>query len=175
MGKIKYIAASIILYVLYIVLQVNIFSNLPIMGIIPNLFIIFVIYLSVLSDNKILVSILAILYGIIYDVCFGNYLGLYALLGFLIVSITTNFCSGFTVEHKIGMMSYVFIVTFCSEIFLGIMNLILTDMTFVLFNFIQIILLTSIYNFILTLLIHPIFSGYIKEKNSGSNILRRYR
>lgn len=175
MDDLKYIVVSIILYMLYIVLQINIFSNLPIMGIIPNIFIIFVIYLSIFSNDKIVPSILAITYGMIYDICFGNFIGLYALLGFLIVSVTTNFCNGFTVEHKIGMMSYVFIVTFFSEIFLGVINCLLTDMTFILSNFIQIVLLTSIYNFILTLLIHPIFSEHIKDKNSGSNILRRYR
>ena len=175
MQNIKYIVVAIILFMLFIVLQVNIFGNLPILVIIPNLFVIFSVYLAIFSNDKITPSILIILFGFIFDICFGNFIGLYSLLGFSIVAITTNFCNGFSVEHKIGMMSYVFIATFLSEIFLGLIHLFLTDMQFILSEFVTIVLITSIYNFILTLLIHPIFSGYIKEKNSSSNLLRRYR
>lgn len=175
MQNFKYIIVSIILYMLYIILQVNIFGNLPILGIVPNLFVIFAIYFAIFSHDKITPSILAVVFGGIYDVCYGNLLGVYALLGFAIVSITTVFLNTVSIEHKIGMMLYVFIVTFFSEIFLGIMQCALTDTVFVLTEFITIVLVTSIYNFILTLLIHPMFSGYIKERNSSTNILSRYR
>lgn len=175
MKNIKYIIVATILYMLYVILQVNIFSNLPILGVIPNVFAIFVIYLSIFSYDNITPSILAILFGLIYDICYGGFLGLYALIGFCIVTVTTLFCNRMSVETKIGMMLYVFIVTFFAEIALGGIKIILTDTTFILSEFVTIVLVTTIYNFILTLLIHPIFSGYLKDRNSSSNTLGRYR
>ncbi len=175
MRNIKYIIVSIILYMLYIILQVNVFSNLPILGVMPNLFVIFVIYLSVFSYDNVTPSILAVVFGAIYDVAYGSFLGLYALLGFLIVTITTLFCNRVSLEPKIGMMLYVFIVTFFAEIFLGIIQILLTGSTFMLGDFVTIVLVASIYNFILTLLIHPIFSGYLKDRNDSTKVLGRYR
>lgn len=175
MQNIKYIIVSIILFILYNILQVNIFSHLPILGIIPNLFVIFIIYLAVLSYDNITPSILAVIFGGIYDVCYGSFLGLYALIGFVIVTVVVTFCNRVSVEPKIGMMLYVGIISFFVEIFLGIMQILLTGAAFILQEFVITVLVASIYNFILTLLIHPVFSGYIKERNNNTNILGRYR
>lgn len=174
MKKLEYIIVSMIMFLVFIILQINVFNNLPILGIVPDLFIILSVYIAILADDKVLPCVLIITYGLIYDIAYSSTICLSALIGFLIVIITMEFCNRVLVEVKIGMMIYVFVCTICSELFIGIINIILSNTFYDIFSFILSVLIISAYNFVLTLFIHPILSSKIKESNNQTRIIRKY-
>lgn len=174
MNGFKFTIISIISFLAVVLLQINIFNNLTVFGVTANLFIIYCVYNCILCDNNKLSIGIILTAGLIYDICFGNLLGINALIGFLITILTPIFCNKVATDTRIGMMLYVFICTFISQILYGAMYLILNGGIFVLDRFIIIVLITSIYNLIITLFVHSIFNKYLKEKDEMYKIIRRY-
>ena len=174
MIDLKFTIISIISFLILVLLQINIFNYITVFGVTANLFIIYCIYNCILSDNDKLSLSIIVFTGIIYDICLGNFIGINALIGFLITILTPIFCNKVATDTRIGMMLYVFICTFISQIFYGTMYLILSKGLFVLDRFIIIVLLTSIYNMVITLFVHSIFNKYLKEKDEMYKIIRRY-
>ena len=174
MNGFKFTIISIISFLVVVLLQINIFNKLTVFGVTANLFIVYCVYNCILCDNDKLSIGIILISGLIYDICFGNLLGINALIGFLITILTPVFCNRVAIDTRIGMMLYVFICTFISQIFYGAIYLILNGGIFVLDRFIIIVLITSIYNLIITLFVHSIFNKYLKEKDEMYKIIRRY-
>lgn len=174
MNRLKYIILCIVSFIIVTILQVNIVSKIQILNISANIFIIYLVYINILNDDELINTIMSVITGLLYDVCFGLAFGMYALLGLIISIITPVFCSRMSVEPRIGIMLYVFISTFWIETVNGIIYLITNNATLVLYNFVLNILVGSIFNMIIVMFIHSMFSKRIKEKNESNKIVRRY-
>ncbi len=174
MNSIRFTIMSLLSFLIIVLLQVNIFNNITIFAVTANLYIIYCVYNCVLCDDNNLSIGISIFTGLVYDICLGNFVGISALIGFLITILTPIFCNKVAIDTRIGVMLYVFIATFISQVFYGIMYLILSNAVFVLDRVIIIVLISSIYNFIVTAFVHSIFSKYLKEKDEIYKIIRRY-
>lgn len=174
MNRFKYIMLCIVSFILVTILQINIINKIQVFNVSANIFIIYLVYINILNDDDIINSIMSIVTGLLYDLCFGTVIGIYGLLGFLLSIITPILCKRISMELRIGIMLYVFITTFWFEAIYGIIYLFLNNCIIDLYNYILNILVTSIFNMTITMCIHHIFSNKIKEKNETNKIVRRY-
>jgi len=174
MNRLKYIILCIVSFIIVAILQVNIVNKIQIFGVSANIFIIYLVYINILNDDQLINTIMSVLMGILFDICFGMVVGVYGILGLILSIVTPIFCQRMSVEPRIGTMLYVFITTFWIEAIYGIIYLFLTQSTLVLYNYILNILIASIFNMLITMCIHHMFSGIIKENSETNKIVRRY-
>lgn len=163
------------IFIIYF-LQANFFTWFNIAGIMPNVFVIFVLFIG-LFTNKTLGTIYGAIIGLILDLLFSTKVGIQAvslgLIGFLAAIFDKNF-------SKDSRMTIMFMVL-GSTIIVEVSNYLLTYMfvgsSVEIFNFIRILILEVIFNLILTIIIYPLIQkfGYeIENEYKGNKILTRY-
>lgn len=163
------------IFIIYF-LQANFFTWFNIAGIMPNVFVIFVLFVG-LFTNKTLGTIYGAIIGLILDLLFSTKVGIQAvslgLIGFLAAIFDKNF-------SKDSRMTIMFMVL-GSTIIVEVSNYLLTYMfvgsSVEIFNFIRILILEVIFNLILTIIIYPLIQkfGYeIENEYKGNKILTRY-
>ncbi len=174
MSKLKYAIVSIITFVILIIVQLNIVGKINIFGVVPNLFIIYIAYVNILNEDNVFTSIISIIAGLIFDICFGTIIGMYALTALAISLLTPVICKGVLVDTKIGMMVYCVIITIIWEVVFGVIYLILNNATFQILHMLLIILITSVINALIVLIVHGYFAKSLKERNDMFKLVRRY-
>lgn len=163
------------IFIIYF-LQANFFTWFNIAGIMPNVFVIFVLFVG-LFTNKTLGTIYGAIIGLILDLLFSTKVGIQevslGLIGFLAAIFDKNF-------SKDSRMTIMFMVL-GSTIIVEVSNYLLTYMfvgsSVEIFNFIRILILEVIFNLILTIIIYPLIQkfGYeIENEYKGNKILTRY-
>ena len=163
------------IFIIYF-LQAIFFTWFNIAGIMPNVFVIFVLFVG-LFTNKTLGTIYGAIIGLILDLLFSTKVGIQAvslgLIGFLAAIFDKNF-------SKDSRMTIMFMVL-GSTIIVEVSNYLLTYMfvgsSVEIFNFIRILILEVIFNLILTIIIYPLIQkfGYeIENEYKGNKILTRY-
>lgn len=157
-------------------LQSNFFIWFNIAGIMPNLFVILVLFIGLFA-NKIVGGIYGIVIGFFLDLVIGTKIGIYALglglIGFLAGVLDKNFSK----DSRITIMIMVLGATVVFEVIAYFFNYMLSDINVEIFNFIRILLIEVIFNLILTIIIYPLIQkfGYIIENEyKGNKILTRY-
>ena len=93
---------GLLMYIIFIVLyflQADFFSWFTIAGISPNIFVIFILFIGLFTDNKFAL-ILALLTGITLDLIGGRTLGVTAILFMLIAIAARYFDKNFSKENK---------------------------------------------------------------------------
>ena len=152
---------TLILFIVFIIiyfLQANIFSELTIAGIKPNLFVIFILVIGLFGNN-----FLAILFGIIcgmwIDSLYSEVLGVSSAMLCLIGFIATWFDSLWSKDEKISIVIMVIIATFIYEFGCYFINSIVLEFDMELLAFFKILVIEELYNVLLTI----IFFGLIKK------------
>lgn len=162
-------------FVIYF-LQSDFFSWFNIAGVMPNLFVIFVLFIGLFA-NKTMGAIYVIAVGLILDLTIGSKVGIYAvglgLIGFLAGALDKNFSK----DSRMTIMVMVFVATVVFEIFYYVLNYIFLSTNVEILNFIILLVIEVIYNLILTIIIYPLlqkFGYYIENEYKGNKILTRY-
>ncbi len=162
-------------FVIYF-LQSDFFSWFNISGVMPNLFVIFVLFIGLFA-NKTMGAIYGMAVGLILDFAIGSKVGIYAvglgLIGFLAGALDKNFSK----DSRITIMVMVFVATVVFEIFYYVLNYIFLSINVEIVNFIILLVIEVIYNLILTIIIYPLlqkFGYYIENEYKGNKILTRY-
>ena len=152
---------TLILFIVFIIiyfLQANIFSELTIAGIKPNLFVIFILVIGLFGNN-----FLAILFGIIcgmwIDSLYSDIIGVSSAMLCLIGFIATWFDSLWSKDEKISIVIMVIIATFIYEFGCYFINSIVLDFDLEMGAFFKILAIEELYNVLLTI----IFFGLIKK------------
>ena len=152
---------AIILFIIFIILyflQANVFSELTIAGIKPNLFVIFILVIGLFGNN-----FLAILFGIIcgmwIDSLYSDIIGVSSAMLCLIGFIATWFDSLWSKDEKISIVIMVIIATFIYEFGSYFINSIILEFDMELLAFFKILAIEELYNVLLTI----IFFGLIKK------------
>lgn len=164
-----------IFFVLYF-LQANFFSWFTIAGVMPNVFIIFVLFIG-LFGSKAMGTVYGIVIGVILDVLFGSKIGIYAgtlgLIGFL----ATIFDRNFSKDSRMTMMLMVTGSTILVEALVYLLNYMIMGTNVEIIPFIWILAIEVVYHLFLTILVYPImqrFGYYIENECKGNQILTRY-
>lgn len=96
------VATYIVFIILYFV-QTDFFSWFTIAGISPNIFIMFILFLGLFTDNMFSI-IMALVTGITLDLIIGKTVGITAIMFCLIAIIAGYFDKNFSKESKLTIM-----------------------------------------------------------------------
>jgi len=176
MKKTLNILILIIIFFIIYFLQVNFFSWFTIAGVKPNIFIIFILFISLFAGMKVGIPF-GILVGLFLDIIIGKNLGTSSIMLGIIGIIGGYFDKNFSKESRITIMLMVMGSTCIFEIGTYILQIVQLSIYVEIMPFIITLLIEVLYNTILTIILYPIMQkfGYrIEENFKGQKILTRY-
>lgn len=166
----------ILIFIFIYLLTINFFSWFKIAGVMPNLFVIFILFIG-LYCSRTTGAIYGVALGILLDFFIGKRIGLTAIMLGIIGIIGGTFDRNFSKESRITIIIMVTISTCIYEISLYIANVIIYKAEPQILEFIQILGIECIYNLLITIILYPLMQklGYkIEEEYKGNKILTRY-
>lgn len=176
MKKIVINIGLILTFFIIYFLQLNFFSWFKIAGIMPNLFVILILYIG-LFTNRIMGLTYGVVLGILLDLFIGKKIGITGIMLGSIGIIGSVFDKNFSKDSRMTMMIMVMVSTIIYEIGMYFLNYLIFEINLEIFSFIKILLIEVLYNIILTIVIYPLLqkTGYYIENNYKENkILTRY-
>lgn len=176
MKKASIILILIISFLIIYFLQVNFFSWFTIARIKPNLFIIFILFISLFAGMKVGIPF-GILSGLFLDIIIGKSMGTYSIMFGIVGIIGGYFDKNFSKESRITIMLMVAGSTAIFEIGNYILQMIELSINVEIIPFVITLIIEIIYNTILTIILYPIMQkvGYkIEDIFKGQKILTRY-
>ncbi len=175
----KKVLITIFLFIAFLIiyfLQANFFPSFTIAGIMPNLFVVLVLFIG-LYANEFLGVGFGLVIGIFLDSVYGNRLGPSAIMLCIVGFLGSYFDKNFSKENKLTILLMVIGVTSIYELGLYFLKSFLLDFSFETFEFLRILVFELIYNSLLTLIFYPLIqkSGYAIDRNfKQNNLLTRY-
>ena len=146
----------IVTFLIIYLLQVNLFSNFRIAGIMPNIFVIFILFIGLFCSR--IIGISAIMLGTV------------GLIGAI-------FDKNFSKESRLTIMTMVIVCTIIYELGSYLIGYVIYNYNLELISFIKILAIECLYNVIITIILYPLIKGLgykIEEEYKGNKILTRY-
>ncbi len=166
----------VLVFILIYLLTINFFSWFKIAGVMPNLFVIFVLFIG-LYCSRAVGAIYGVVLGILIDFFIGKRIGLTGIMLGITGIIGGTFDKNFSKESRITIIIMVAISTCVYEIGLYTANCIIYKTEPQIVEFIQILAIECVYNLLITIILYPIMQkfGYkIEDEYKGNKILTRY-
>lgn len=176
MKKVGCLFVLIVCFFVVYFLQVNFFSWFTIAGVKPNLFIVFVLFISLFAGMKVGVPF-GIFMGLFLDIIIGKNIGISAVMLGIIGFIGGYFDKNFSKESRITIMLMVVGSTCVFEIGSYFLQVIELSVYVEIVPFLVMLLIEIVYNTILTIILYPVMQrlGYRLEDNfKVKQILTRY-
>ena len=166
----------VITIILIYILQTNFFNWFTIAGIMPNIFVIFVLFIG-LFGNKAMGTIYGLVVGLFIDCLVGTTMGINCIGLGLIGFLSTIFDKNFSKDSRMTIMVMSVASTIIFETITYILNYIIINTNLEIVNFAKILAIETLYNLILTIIIYPLIQKagyYIENEYKGNKILTRY-
>ena len=148
------IVLIITMFIIYY-LQSSFFNWFTIAGVMPNLFVILVLFIGLFA-NKLIGTIYGVVIGLILDLVIGSNIGMYAIglgiIGFLAGLLDKNFSK----DSRITIMVMTLGATIIFEVIKYILSVIFLSINVEIINFIKILAIEVIYNLIIIIIIYPL-------------------
>lgn len=163
------------IFIIYF-LQSNFFNWFNIAGVMPNVFIIFVLFIG-LFTSKTVGTIYGVAIGFILDFLFSQKIGIQAVTLGLVGFLAAIFDKNFSKDSRMTIMLMVLGSTVIVEVLNYLLAYMVIGMNVEIFYFIRTLIIEVIYNIILTIIIYPLIQkfGYdIENEYKGNKILTRY-
>ena len=163
------------IFIIYF-LQSNFFNWFNIAGVMPNVFIIFVLFIG-LFTNKTVGTIYGVVIGLILDLLFSQRIGIQAVTLGLVGFLAAIFDKNFSKDSRMTIMLMVLGSTVIVEVLNYLLAYMFLGINVEIFYFIRTLIIEVIYNIILTIIIYPLIQkfGYdIENEYKGNKILTRY-
>lgn len=176
MKKFKTILIIILLFIVIYFLQINFFTWFNIGGIMPNLFVVLVLFLGLFIGEKLGV-VFGLLFGIILDFTLGKTIGPSAILLAIIGYLGEYFDRNFSKDNRIMIMLMGIGSTIFYELGMYIVNIVRFKIEIEPMDFIFNLLIEIVFNVLLIIIFHPWIKklGYYLEDNyKGKKFLTRY-
>ena len=176
MKKIIINISLILVFILMYILTVNFFSWFKIAGVMPNLFVIFVLFIGLYCSRGV-GTVYGVIFGILLDFFVGKRVGVTAIMLGIVGIIGGTFDKNFSKESRITIMIMVVLSTLFYEVGLYVTNCFIYNMDPQVFEFIQILSIECLYNLLIITILYPLMQklGYkIEEEYKGNKILTRY-
>ncbi len=170
-----HIFVILLLFIAYF-LQSNFFNWFTIAGVMPNLFVICIIFIG-LFGSKFMGVTYGIILGFILDYLFKSKVGISAITLGVVGIIAKLFDKNFSKNSRITIMMIIGISTAFFEIVCYFANYIVFSTNLEILTFIKILVIEVIYNIILTVILYPLmqkFGYYLENTYKESTILTRY-
>lgn len=168
--------AIIITFVIIYILHSNLFTWFKIAGVMPNLFVIFILFIG-LYANKYMGVTYGIIFGLLLDLFLSRNIGITAIMLGIVGIIGIIFDKNFSKENRITLIVMVIISTIIFETGEYIVAYFINKFDLELITFIQMLLIECLYNAILTIILYPLiqnFGNKIEAEYKGNKILTRY-
>lgn len=164
---------SLILLITFLIiyfLQANIFPSITIAGVVPNLFIIFILFIG-LYGNSFLAIMFGVLCGLWIDSIYGNCLGITSACLTIVGFIASWFDSLWSKDEKISIIIMVIVSTIIFEMTSYFLKSVIFEFEFELVPFLKILGIEALYNTLLTIIFFVPFKklGYKMERNLKRN------
>ena len=173
-------AISILLLVLSFIiiyfLQANFFSWFTIAGVMPNLFVILFLFISLYGGLKVGIPI-SIMCGLYLDIIIGKTIGTYTIMFGIVAAVGGLLDKRFSKDSKLTIMLMVMATTAIFEVGVYFYQSIRLSANVELISFIIKLIIEVIYNIILTIILYPLIkrAGYRLEREFKQNeVLTRY-
>ena len=166
----------IITFVIIYILHSNLFTWFKIAGVMPNLFVIFVLFIG-LYANKYMGVTYGIIFGLLLDLFLSRNIGISAIMLGIVGIIGVVFDKNFSKENRITLIVMVILSTIVFETGEYLVSFFINKFDLEIITFIQILLIECLYNSILTIILYPIIqkAGYKLESIFKQNeVLTRY-
>lgn len=176
MKKIVINLGFILIFLFIYLLTINFFSWFKIAGIMPNLFVIYILFIGLYCSRRV-GAIYGVIFGILLDIFIGKRLGTTAIMLGIVGIIGGAFDKNFSKESRITIMIMVAISTIIYEVGLYTINCLTIHIEPEILSFIQILSIECIFNILITMILYPLMQklGYkIEEQYKGNKILTRY-
>ena len=151
-------------------LQANIFPLITIAGIVPNLFVIYILFIGLYANSFLAISF-GIFIGFWLDTIYGNCLGITSACLTVIGFIASWFDSLWSKDEKISIIIMIIVSTVIFEMTSYFLKSITFEFEFELLPFLKILLIECLYNVFLTIIFFKPFKklGYKMERNLKRN------
>ena len=157
-------------------LQANLFTSFKIVGVMPNLFILLVLFIG-LYLGKTIGIIYGIILGIFLDLFISKKIGITAISLGIIGILGGEFDKNFSKESRLTIVLMTIVATIIYEIIGYILSYFILNNSIQIKGFIKILLIECFYNSIITIILYPIIQnmGYkIENEYKGNKILTKY-
>lgn len=164
---------SLILFLAFFIIyfmQANIFPHLTIAGVVPNLFVMFVLFIG-LYGNSALAIFFGVFCGLWIDTIYGNVLGITSASLLVVGFIASWFDTLWSKDEKISIIIMIIISTLVFEILSYFLKSVILEFEFELIPFLKILAIEELYNVLLAIIIFkPVKKlGYKMERNLKRN------
>lgn len=157
-------------------LQTNIFNWFTIAGVMPNLFVVLLLFINLFVGIKVGIPF-AIISGLYLDIIMGKSIGAYTIMFGIISIVVWLFDKRFSKDSKLTIILMVMAVTAIFEIGIYGYQIFRLSGNVEPISFIITLLIEILYNVILTIILYPIMqkAGYKLESIFKQNeVLTRY-
>ena len=170
-----YVGVSITFILIYF-LQVIFFSGFTIAGVMPNIFIILMLYIGLYMGRARGVSY-GIVFGIFIDLWTGKTLGLTS-IALAVIGLSSGILDKtFSKDSRLIILLMGIACTIIYEVMLYFMQYLILGINFEIMQFIKILTIETIYNVLIITILYPLMklTGYeIESEIKGDKILTRY-
>lgn len=166
----------IITFVIIYILHSNLFTWFKIAGVMPNLFVIFVLFIG-LYANKYMGVTYGIIFGLLLDLFLSRNIGISAIMLGIVGTIGVVFDKNFSKENRITLIVMVILSTIVFETGEYLVSFFINKFDLEIITFIQILLIECLYNSILTIILYPLIQNLgnrVETEYKGNKILTRY-
>lgn len=165
-----------ITFIIIYLLHSNLFSWFKIAGIMPNLFVIFILFIGLYS-NKITSITYGIITGLLLDLFIGKKVGITAIMLGGVAILGLIFDRNFSKENRFTLIIMVIVSTFIFEVGSYFLSYFIYENYIQILTFIQMLLIECVYNALLTIILYPLIQvsgSKIEEEYKGNKILTMY-
>lgn len=165
-----------ITFIIIYLLHSNLFSWFKIAGIMPNLFVIFILFIGLYS-NKITSITYGIITGLLLDLFIGKKVGITAIMLGGVAILGLIFDRNFSKENRFTLIIMVIVSTFIFEVGSYFLSYFIYENYIQILTFIQMLLIECVYNALLTIILYPLIQvsgNKIEEEYKGNKILTMY-
>ena len=164
MKKTVSIICLIITFFIIYFLQSNFFTWFTIAGIMPNLYVILVLFIGLFVKRK-LGLVLGLVFGLYLDIVLGRVVGISA-LGLGIIGLLGEMLSkNFSKDSRFIVTLMVIVTTIVYEILVYVLSMLRLNADIEILPFLKILVIEVIFNTLITIIIYPLIkkAGYYLE------------
>ena len=175
----KKIVINIFLIITFFIiyfLSSNFFSWFMIAGVMPNLFVIFVLFIGLYSKKTVSITY-GILIGLVLDLIIAKKVGITAIGLGLVSIIGVLFDKNFSKDNRVTLIIMIIIATIAFETISYILSYFIYSNYIQIIPFIEILLIECLYNGLITIILYPLMQitgNIIEEEYKGDKVLTRY-
>ena len=176
MKKFKSFLILLLLFLIIYFLQFNFFTWFNIRGIMPNLFVVFTLFVGIFIGQRIGIAV-GLFVGIVIDVIIGKQVGFTGIALGIVGYVGELLDKNFDKNNLLTLLAMVAIVTFGYELVNMFYIIVRNGLNFNIFIFLIMIVVEVLFNVLLVMIFYPLIKKighYFEEVFKVKRILTRY-